>query len=143
MHKFNCILLTIIAYLILNTSFAITPVNNVWQPVADAICLKVKNAATLYTKKNVREARVQAIMAYFKGYDADMEPAVRVTLGGPHVFALEQKFRDYSAAMLPDVDALQIKKVNELAIALCHDLYQDAKALDAEHVKRDVLKAEQ
>jgi hypothetical protein len=115
---------------------------DVWQPVAESICSEVKLAATLYQKGEVKEAKLKAIMSYFKGYDEAMEPAVRITIGGSHVFATEQQFRQFSAVMASDVTSAQIKIVNDLAKTLCAGLYTDAKVLHAEKVKREVFKVE-
>ncbi len=117
-------------------------VSNVWQPAADKVCEQINQALRLYQKGDIKNAHLSAVMSYFKGYDAEIEPAVRVTLGGPHVFAVERKFRDFSTVMTPNPDKKQLKKVSVFAAELCQSVREDANALNAEHVQRQVFKVE-
>jgi hypothetical protein len=118
------------------------PVMNIWQDPAYKVCDLIKQAAHLYEMNDIKKARTTALMSYFKGYDAEIEPAVRVTLGGPHVFAIERRFRDFSMLMTPNPDKNQIKKITKLASELCQLVYDDANALNAEHIQRQVFKVE-
>jgi len=72
---------------------------NVWVGAATAVCNQINQTLAYYTKGDVKNAQSNAIMAYFKGYDAEIEPAVRITLGGSHVFEVEHQFRDFKTAM--------------------------------------------
>lgn len=115
---------------------------NVWQPAADKVCQQINQAVSLYQKNDLKAARLKATMSYFEGYDAEIEPAVRITLGGPHVFAIERKFRDFSTNMTPNPDKNQIKKIVIFANELCRLVQEDAEVLNKEHVQRQVFKVE-
>lgn len=119
-----------------------TPAQDVWKPVADKVCDQIKQSIDYYQKNDIKQAHATAIMAYFKGYDAEIEPAVRITLGGPHVFAVERQFRDLSTLMTPTPSKEQFKKVADFGATLCESVYADAKALNADHVPRQVFKVE-
>jgi hypothetical protein len=136
--------LSLLITLLLNNiahSAALQP-SNVWQAPSDKVCGFIKQSVRLYEKNDVKKARTAALMSYFKGYDAEIEPAVRITLGGPHVFAIERKFRDFSLMMTPNPDKKQLNKVSASAAELCQLVNQDANALNVEHVQRQVFKVE-
>lgn len=126
MRKLLCILLLI-------SPFAYGA-DATWQSMADSVCKQIQNALLAYQKNDLKDAHLQATMAYFKGYDALLEPSVRTTLGGPHVFEIEQAFRNYTKLMTPNPDALQLKKVSNASDALCQSIKLDAKALLDAHV---------
>jgi hypothetical protein len=130
--------------LILFTSAAAIahPAPTVWQPVADQICEQINQALHIYQKNDLKDAHLAAVMTYFKGYDAEIEPAIRITLGGPHVFEMERNFRDFATIMTPNPDKKQIKKVTAFAAHLCQLVNEDANALNAAHVQRQVFKVE-
>lgn len=109
-----------------------------WNPAADAVCAQIQMAVTYYQKGDIKHAKLSALMAYFKGYDAEIEPAIRVTLGGPHVFAIEKKFRDFASS----ISTKQLKAISEMATALCQEVKKDAAVLDKEKVPRQVFKVE-
>lgn len=113
---------------------------DVWSPASQAVCKQISNAATAYSKGDLKNAHLQAVMSYFKGYDTDIEPAARITIGGPHVFAVERQFSDFSSAMTPHPSADQIKKVSVLADQLCKAVSDDAKILNESKVPRQVFK---
>lgn len=113
---------------------------DIWGPVAQGVCQQIKTAHSLYQKNDVKNAHLDAIMAYFKGYDTELEPAVRITLGGQHVFEMERKFRDFAATMIPHPDKKQLQKVNDAATQLCEAMAEEAKALNVAKVKRQVFK---
>ncbi|OGT60944.1 MAG: hypothetical protein A3E85_03300 [Gammaproteobacteria bacterium RIFCSPHIGHO2_12_FULL_45_12] len=119
---------------------ATTP--NVWKPEADAVCRQMDQAVSLYQQGHLKEAKLAAVMAYFKGYDANIEPAVRITLGGPHVFAIERQFRHFSQEMTPNPDKQQLQKMTRLARTLCQLVHDDANALNAAKVTRKVFNPE-
>ncbi len=111
-----------------------------WGQAAQNVCNQIDNAVNFYQQGDLKKARLQAVMAYFKGYDAEIEPAVRITLGGPHVFNIEQEFRRFALEMKPNPDKEQLKRVRETAAALCQMIHEDAKALNANQVKPQVFK---
>ena len=115
---------------------------DIWKPVAKTVCGQINSAVGFYQKGDIKNARLNAVMAYFKGYDAEIEPAVRITLGGPHVFAIERKFRDFSTKMIPNPDKKQQKIVAAFAAELCQDMYKEAAALNAAKVPRQVFKVD-
>jgi len=104
-----------------------------WQTFANSVCKQIQNALLAYQKNDLKNAHLQATMAYFKGYDALLEPVVRTTLGGPHVFEIEQAFRNYTQLMAPNPNAAQFKKVTDASHALCDAIQSDAKTLQDEH----------
>lgn len=137
----NKIIYPIICVFLLTTAHA-APIPNVWQPAAEKVCDQINQAVHLYKKNDLKNARSTALMSYFTGYDAEIEPAVRITLGGPHVFAVERKFRDFPTVMIANPDSEQMKKVAAYADELCRLVHDDAKALNAEHVPLQVFKVE-
>lgn len=112
---------------------------NVWQPAAQKICDQIDKALSFYRQSDIKNARLNAIMSYFKGYDAEIEPAIRVTLGGKHVFAIEHQFRDFANAMTPNPDKKQLETVNQLGLDLCKAMHEEAKVLNAQNVPRQVF----
>ncbi len=142
MNNFFKIIMLLILPLLSLASPPSSPVANIWQPAAQQVCDQINQAVHFYEKNDVKKAHLTAVMAYFKGYDAEIEPAVRITLGGPHVFEMERKFRDLSTLMTPNPDKKQFKIVNDAAIALCQLVKKDADALNANHVQRQVFKVE-
>ncbi len=134
------LLITTLLLFFTSANALITP--NIWKPAADKVCEQINQAVLLYQKNDLKNARLTALMSYFKGYDTEIEPAVRITLGGPHVFAIERKFRDFSTIMTPNPDKKQIKKVAVFAAQLCQLVHNDANALNVEHVPRQPFKVE-
>lgn len=131
-----------VLFLLFTSAALAKPAPTVWQPVADNICEQINQALHLYQKNDLKNAHLEAVMSYFKGYDAEIEPAIRITLGGPHVFETERNFRDFVTIMTPNPDKKQIKKVTAFATQLCQLVKDDANALNAAHVKRQVFKVE-
>ncbi len=115
---------------------------DVWKPAAKTVCNQINQALAYYTKGDVKNAQRDAIMAYFKGYDAEIEPAVRITLGGSHVFEVEHQFRDFKNAMKPHPDKKQLEEVSNLAKKLCETMYADANALQDAKVEKQVFKVD-
>ena len=134
-------LFTILIFSLCTVALA-NPTTDVWAPVASSVCTQINSALQAYRKGDIKQAQLTAIMAYFKGYDTDIEPAVRVTLGGPHVFAIEKQFHDYSTLMTPNPNPQQLKKVATAAAQLCQAVKSDANALSAAKVKRQVFNVE-
>ena len=131
------ILILILMALIVTPAFAAT--QSVWQPAAEAVCDQINKAVDLYQQGDLKHAHLTAVMSYFKHYDTEIEPAVRITLGGPHVFDIERKFRNFAASM---TDKNQIKIVKAVGDELCQFVHQDAEALDAAKVPRQVFRVE-
>ena len=115
-------------------------VSDVWGGAAKLVCNQINKAARLYKQGDIKNAHLEAIMSYFKGYDASIEPAARTNLGAPHVFGIEQKFRDYATLMTSKMNTTQIKKVSDYAAKLCQSVNQDAAALNAAKVDKQVFK---
>lgn len=123
------------------SAFADTPKEpDVWLPVARQICGQTQKAVVLYQQGDIKKAHLTAVMSYFKGYDTEMEPAVRITLGGPHVFAVERQFRDFAEMFTKKKpDQNQMDQVKKLSKQLCETLKEDALVLNKEKVKRQVF----
>lgn len=119
--------------------FAGTPTIDPWKDSATFVCNQIKDAINFYKKGDVQKAQTQAIMSYFKGYDAELEPAVRITVGAEHVFEVEHQFRDFKNAITPNPDDKQIQAVIAMGTKLCDTLYADAAALQAAKVKKQVF----
>ncbi|HEX2549241.1 MAG TPA: hypothetical protein VHM20_05375 [Gammaproteobacteria bacterium] len=115
---------------------------DIWKSSAAAVCAQITKALEFYQKGNVKNAQTQAIMAYFKGYDAEIEPAVRITLGGSHVFEVEHQFRDFKKAMIANPDQKQLEYISQLSKQLCETMYADAEALNKAKVKKEVFKVD-
>ena len=112
---------------------------DIWKPAAEMVCDQINKALNFYRQSDLKNARLNAIMSYFKGYDAEIEPAVRVTLGGQHVFKVEHQFRDFANAMTPNPDKKHIETVNQLGAELCKAIHEDAKALNTAGVPKQVF----
>jgi hypothetical protein len=115
---------------------------DVWQPAAKKVCDQIDQALEFYRQADLKNARLNAIMSYFKGYDAEIEPAIRITLGGQHVFAIEHQFRDFAKAMTPNPDKKHLETVNQLGLDLCKVMHEEAKILNAAHVSRQVFEVQ-
>ncbi len=111
-----------------------------WKASATLVCKQITDALDFYKKGDIKQAQTQAIMAYFKGYDAEIEPAVRITQGGKHVFEVEHQFRDFKNAMTPNPDAKKLTEVTTRATKLCQTMFEDAESLKLAKVKKEVFK---
>ena len=131
-------LLLILVFLPFNAVIAAGE-SDIWNPVAKKICDQINLAQQYYKKGDLKNAHLTAVMSYFKFYDAELEPAVRVTLGGPHVFAIEGQFRQYAKAMTPKPDKQQLQHISTLATQLCSDIAKEAKALNEAKVPKNVF----
>lgn len=110
-----------------------------WTQSGKKVCDQVTQAYQYYKNGDLKKAHVTAIMSYFKLYDAEIEPAVRITLGGPHVFEIEGKFQQYAKAMTPNPNKQQLQAVSALAKDLCEAVYSDTKALNDANVPQQVF----
>lgn len=133
---------TILLFILIIASFRINATEDVWTFSAKGVCEQITKAFEFYQKGDVKNAQTQAIMAYFKGYDAEIEPAIRITLGGSHVFLVEHQFRDFKKAMIPNPDQKQLEYVKNLSFKLCQTMYADAEALNKAKVQKEVFKVE-
>jgi len=115
---------------------------NVWVGAAKSVCDQINQALTYYTQGDIQTAQSKAIMAYFRSYDAEIEPAVRITLGASHVFEVEHQFRDFKNTMKNNPDKKQLEEVSSLAKKLCETMYADAKALHEAKVEKQVFKVD-
>ncbi len=116
---------------------------DIWGPMAKEVCQRIEAAVKLYHNGKVKEAHLASTMAYFKCYDANMEPAVRVNQGGPHVFAIEGQFHQLTKAMVVNPTPAQTQQVDEIASSLCKAIAADAQALNKDNVQRQLFKVEQ
>ncbi len=114
-----------------------------WQTTAQSICQRLQKAQKSYVAKDINHARIDAVMAYFKMYDIDMEPAARVTFGNAHVFQIEQQFSQLPKLMANAPSAAQSEKLNKAVQKLCQDLKDDAKAMDKQNVKKSLYQTGQ
>jgi len=111
-----------------------------WGPAAIEICNQIDSAVQFYEKGDIKNARKQAIMAYFSGYDAEIEPAVRVTVGASHVFEMEHKFRNFTRHFTLNPDEKHFAFVKNSASELCRAVKDDAKTLNEAKVDKQVFK---
>ncbi len=110
----------------------------VWGPEADKVCQALAQASQLYQQGQIGKAHLTAVMAYFKVYDTNMEPAVRTVLGGPHVFQIEQQFSAIPKAMSANPSSAQKQQVTKMTSKLCQAIQKEALALNKAKVKKQV-----
>ena len=114
------------------------PVAKPWGPVAADVCQQLHQSVSYYNQNNIQKAHLTAVMAYFKHYDVNLEPAVRTVFGNQHVFNIENQFSQFPNAMSSNPDAKQKQHVAKLADSLCSQVMAEAVALNKNKVSRQV-----
>lgn len=105
-----------------------------WQSIALGICNEINEALMAYQQNDIKSAHTKAMMAYFVGYDATLEPSVRTTLGSQHVFLVEQQFNHYARLLSSGFDIKQLSLVSHTANELCHSVVNDAQAVEEANI---------
>lgn len=114
------------------------PMDKPWGPVAADVCQQLKQSVSDYNQNNLQKAHLTAVMAYFKHYDVNLEPAVRTQFGNQHVFAIENLFSQFPNTMVKDPTPKQRQQVEKLANNLCSQVTKEAMALNKNKVPRQV-----
>lgn len=109
---------------------------NEWTPIAGKICYALRQASQSYQRGQLEAAQLHTMTAYFKIYDAELEPTIRLNVGPKRVFNTEQAFSHLIKLMHPNPNLKQVKKVNVAAKNLCQRIAEEAKILTDARVAR-------
>lgn len=126
-------LLTIMSLLGLSSLAFATATTN-WQTKAQSVCTQLNTAAAAYAQNDMKQAHLNAVMAYFQNYDLNIEPSARKAFTQAHIFTIEQQFSDLNKQMVDNPTAAQIKQVQAQTQNLCAALLQDGKTMDADNI---------
>ncbi len=121
-------------------AFAAT--DSVWAEQAQVVCQKLELAQQAYAKKDMQQAHLHALMAYFQAYDQKIEPAIRRTMGQARVFQTEQAFNKFNASLVENPTPQQLETIAQQARSLCDTVTTDARSLDEQHINPQLYQVE-
>lgn len=107
-----------------------------WNRTGAKICQQLNTAVELYRKNDFKKARSEALMAYFKSYDSDIQPRIRSLLGSEPIVEREQQFQQFAQALsINHVDRHDQCDVQKQADDLCSRIFSDIKTLKKHNMK--------
>ncbi len=113
-----------------------------WEQKAQRVCQQLNTASESYRQNNLQQAHISATMAYFQNYDANIEPAARVTFPQSHIFEIEQMFSHLNANMVDNPSPQQIDALKQQTDLLCQTIVADAKSMDEQHINFPTYKVD-
>lgn len=97
--------------------------------VGATICDQINRSNEAYQNDDLNNAHFFILIAYFKWYDAYIEPPLRKKTSSKHIFAVEQQFRDLSNNMTPNPTNEKKQTISMAAQTLCDTVMADVRFL--------------
>lgn len=117
------------------TLAASTSPGNSWQSKAQSVCTQLQTATTAYQNKDLKQAHLNAVMAYFQNYDLNIEPTARLQFPQGHIFDIEQRFSTLNKSMVDNPSPTDLNAIQQQSQQLCQIITDDAKQMDKTSIK--------